>query len=278
MERDLSTPEFSRFQALIYELAGIHYPDEKLALLSNRIRRRLRATGLTTYDAYLGSLGSGKAAECSSFLDAVTTNETYFFRCQRHWDHFRQWAQQRASDPATRRDGFRIWSAAASSGAEAFTAVIVLHQILGPDFGGVPVEVLGTDLSTQVLEEAQKGIYRPYALAQTDPAIVRQYFRRAGPDELVFDPQLAKVVRFERHNLMDPLPRRVAFDFVFLRNVMIYFDARSKARVLQNAFAATRPGGILLVGEAESLINVDQPFQYVKPSVFCKPAKVEAKA
>ncbi len=271
MERDLSREELPRFHDLIYKSAGIHYPVEKLALLSNRIRRRLRATKAATYDAYLSQLQNSSHPEHQAFLDSITTNETYFFRCQRHWDFFREWAQRRAADPATRREGFRIWSAAASSGAEAFTICIVLHQILGPNFGGVPVEVLGTDLSTQILDEARAGLYHPYAVAQTAPDVVKKYFAKTATDELRIDPQIAKAVRFQRHNLMEPLAGNQLFDFVFLRNVMIYFDIPSQERVMKNAFQVTRPGGYLIVGESESLMNVNQPFRYCKPSIFQKP-------
>jgi chemotaxis protein methyltransferase CheR len=278
MERDLNPAEFQRFHDLIYKLAGIHYPIEKLSLLSNRIRRRLRDTKVTTYDAYLAMLQSAaQVTEQQSFLDSITTNETYFFRCQRHWDFFKQWAQQRAANPATRREGFRIWSAAASSGAEAFTITIILNQILGPNFGGIPVEILGTDLSTQILEEARAGLYRPYAVAQTPPEVVKKYFTKTATDELLFDRQLAKAVTFQRHNLMEPLPGNRQFDFVFVRNVMIYFDVPSKEKVMRNAFQVTKPGGYLIVGESESLMNVDQPFKYCKPSIFEKPGPVAGK-
>jgi chemotaxis protein methyltransferase CheR len=277
MERDLNQAEFQRYHDLIYKLAGIHYPAEKAALLSNRIRRRLRATKVTTYDAYLQIVqGNQQPAEVQAFLDSITTNETYFFRCQRHWEFFREWATNRAKDPATRRDGFRIWSAAASSGAEAYTICIVLHQVLGPNFGGVPVEILGTDLSQSILEEAREGVYRPYAVSQTPPDVVKKYFTRQGQEELLFDRQLARCVTFARHNLMEPLMGGRTFDFVFLRNVMIYFDVPSKEKVMRHAYAVTRPGGYLLVGESESLMNLDQPFTYVKPSVFQR--KVDSKS
>lgn len=278
MERDLSQAEFQRFHDLIYRLAGIHYPVEKLSLLSNRIRRRLRTTKVATYDAYLGMLqNAANAGEVQGFLDSVTTNETYFFRCQRHWDFFRDWAQKRAADPATRREGFRIWSAAASSGAEAFTILIVLHQLLGANFGGLPVEVLGTDLSAQILDEARAGLYRPYAVAQTPPEIVKKYFTKTGHDELLFDRQLARAATFQRHNLMEPLLGVRQFDFVFLRNVMIYFDGPSKERVMRNAFQVCKPGGYLIVGESESLMNIEQPFRYCKPSIFQRPAAADSK-
>lgn len=276
MERDISPPEFQRFHDLIYKLAGIHYPAEKSALLSNRIRRRLRATKIATYDAYLQALQSnGQPAEVQAFLDSITTNETYFFRCQRHWDFFREWATARAQDPATRREGFRIWSAAASSGAEAYTICIVLHQILGPNYGGVPVEILGTDLSQSILEEAREGVYRPYAVSQTPPEVVKKYFAKRGTEELVFDRQLAKAVTFQRHNLMEPLMGARTFDFVFLRNVMIYFDVPTKKQILSGIHRLLRPGGWLFLGSAESTLGIHEGFERVTEgkAVIYRPSK-----
>lgn len=271
MERDLTEAEFQRFHDLIYTLAGIHYPKAKITLLSNRLRKRIEITKTGNYDAYLQRLQNPRDPEVQQFLDSITTNETYFFRCQRHWDFFRDWAKARIADPATKREGFRIWSAAASTGAEAFTITIVLQQLLGPDFGGVPVEVLGTDLSEKVLAEARNGTFRAYALSQTPPDVITKFFKKTGTETYQIDPKLAKAVRFQRHNLMEPLADRRPFDFVFVRNVMIYFDEPSKKKVLGHAFDVLKPGGYLLVGESESLLNLQHRFTYVKPSIFQRP-------
>jgi chemotaxis protein methyltransferase CheR len=273
MDRDLNHDEFRRFHDLIYRIAGIHYPTEKLELLSNRIKKRLRLCRCDSYDTYLGRLQqSSQGGELQAFLDSITTNETYFFRCQRHWDFFRQAIEQRAADPARRREPLHIWSAAASTGAEAFTILIVLHQVLGQGFAGTPVEVFGSDLSAQVLEEARRGVFRPYALSHTPPDLAKRYFTQQTKDELLFDRALAKHATFQRHNLMEAPPAGRRFEFVFLRNVMIYFDGPSRERVLGHVLQATQPGGHLIVGESESLLNVKHGFQYVKPSIFLRPA------
>jgi chemotaxis protein methyltransferase CheR len=278
MDRDLTTTEFQRYHDLIYKIAGIHYPSEKLELLSNRIRKRIRAIGETSYDSYLMRIGlaSGKQ-EMQAFLDSITTNETYFFRCQRHWDYFKDWLIERKKDPELAQRGLRIWSAAASNGAEACTMLIVLHQVFGDGFGGVPVEVLGTDLSTEILAQAEEAVFRPYALAQTPKAYVHSYFEK-GPkgDEYRFDRALLRHVKFRQHNLMQRLPQPGLFDAVFIRNVMIYFDQASRERVLDHAFQVMRPGGLLIVGESESLLSVKHEFEYQKPSIFCKPVGAAA--
>ena len=278
MDRELNRDEFERFRALIYRLAGIHYPLEKLELLTNRVRKRLRATAIASYEAYLDHLQHAPdGPELQAFLDCVTTNETYFFRCQRHWEWFRQRAAAHRADGARACQRLRLWSAAASTGAEAFTALIVLHQVLGDGFAGTPVEVLGTDLSKRVLDEAARGVFRPYALAQTPADVLARYFERTGTGDYLFDRALARNARFRRHNLMAALPpSEGTFDVVFLRNVMIYFDSPSRERVLQHVFAAVRPGGHLVVGESESLLNVAHGFRYVQPSIFCRPDPVAA--
>lgn len=275
MNRDLNAGEFQRFHDRIYELTGIHYPTAKLSLLSNRIRRRLRACRLESYDAYLQLLQrAGANPEVQQFIDAITTNETYFFRCTRHWDFFRDWVTERGK-VLPRGASLRIWSAAASSGAEAYTALIVMHQVLGSDFGGRRIELVGTDLSAGILEEARSGAFRAYALAQTSQDVVRKYFQKKG-DEFHIDPALRKLATFQRHNLMEPMGGK-PFDFVFLRNVMIYFDQQSKGKVLGHAMNAMVPGSYLLVGESESLMNIQHAFAYVKPSVFQKPVASKAR-
>ena len=274
MERDLNNDEFQRFHDLIYEIAGIHYPTEKRELLSNRIRRRIRAINEASYDSYLRRISLGRdAKERQEFLDSITTNETYFFRCQRHWDYFRNWLEEQKQDPELPRRGMRIWSAAASNGAEACTMLIVLHQVFGDDFGGMRVEVLGTDLNQTILAEARAATFKPYALAQTPPAIVSKYFKKhPDRDEFEFDRRLLRNVSFRQHNLMDKLSVPTPFDAVFVRNVMIYFDQSSREKVLASIYDVVRPGGLLVVGESESLLSVKHGFAYVKPSIFVRPA------
>lgn len=273
MDRDLTKDEFQRFHDYIYKVAGIHYPNEKIELLSNRIRKRLRATNCASFDAYLTRIQQrGESAEQQQFFDSITTNETYFFRCQRHWDFFKDWAQQRYNDPQTRKQPIRIWSAASSTGAEAFTALIVLQQVYGPGFGGTQVEVVGTDLSNAVLDEARKGVFSAYAVSQTPPDVVKKFFSKFDKEDFLFDRQLARHATFSRHNLMEPLAGKGTFDFVFVRNVLIYFDAPSREQVLKNCFTVMNPGAPLLVGESESLMGTKHPFQYLKPSIFVKAA------
>lgn len=268
MDRDLASEEFRHFHDLIHRLTGIHYPEDKLQLLSNRLRKRMRLCRVDSYAAYLKHIqDTRQRAELQQFIDSITTNETYFFRCQRHWDLFAEWARNFAK---RRPPSLRIWSAAASNGSEAGTIMIVLDQTLGRGFGGLKVEVLATDLSNSVLADARAGVYRSYAVSQTPPEVVANYFQRLDDDRLRLDPRLHSHITFRAHNLMEPLGGP-PFDFVFLRNVMIYFDRPSKERVLANVDGVLRPGGMLVVGEAESLLNIRHSLTYLQPSWFQKP-------
>ena len=166
---------------------------------------------------------------------------------------------------------FRLWSAAASNGAEACTILIVLEQVLGRGFGGRTVELLGTDVNEQVLAAARSACFRPYALAQTPPDVVRTWFRPVAGDRFEFDRRLLQCATFRQHNLLAPMTAP-AFDFVFLHNVLLYFDAASKERALGHVHRALRPGGMLTVGESEHLLGVAHRFTYVRPSWFQKPA------
>lgn len=269
MDRDLDKNEFRRFHDLIHQLTGIHYPEDKIQLLGNRLRKRMRLQQMTDYGAYLDHIQQRtNKVELQQFIDSITTNETYFFRCKRHWDMFATWVRESANAGAR---SFRIWSAAASNGSEACTIMIVLDQVLGRGFGGRTVEVLGTDLNLQILQEAKAATYRPYALSQTPPDIIEKYFKKLEDDRFQFERRLLQHVTFRQHNLMDPVVAQ-PFDFVFLRNVMIYFDKPSKERVLGHMHKALRPGGMLMVGESESLLNVGHEFTYLRPSWFQKGA------
>ena len=263
---ELREADFAVCQKLIYKHTGIHYPYEKRKLLQNRLRKRMRVLRLASFADYLAHLrGAGARDELQQFLNVITTNETYFFRCQRHWDFFRSWiVERRPLLVGPRR--LRIWSAAASTGAEAYTMAIVLQQELGAA-ALAKVEIVATDVNDAVLREAREGRFRGYAISQTEPEVVARWFRRTGDDHYQIDPRLQRMVQFRVHNLQQPM-RGGPFDLVFLRNVMIYFDAKSKEHVLRHVHDVLVPDGYLLVGESESLLSLQHGFDYVRPSLF----------
>lgn len=268
---EITAAEFAGFQQLIYREAGILYPEAKRNLLLARIERRMKHLRLERYGEYLALISGGrKPDELAAFLNVITTNETFFFRCQRHWDFFHSWLQERASaKPAPgepRR--LRIWSAASSNGSELYTVAMMIVETLGFDAKGMRLELLGTDLNDDVLAEAKLGRFHAHALRQVPKEKLERWFKPLPDGSQQIDPRLVAMVKFRHHNLLERISG--TFDLIFLRNVMIYFDTASRTKVLKNIAEALVPGGTLIIGESESLIGVDHPFRYVKPSVFAK--------
>lgn len=263
----LTDHEFGEFQQLIYRLAGINLSPAKKALVCGRLAKRLKHYSLNSYHDYLRLLKSGdQPAELQTALDLLTTNETYFFREPKHFDFLHQHLL-----PA-RRPGapFRVWSAACSSGEEPYTLAMVLSAHLGD----APWEIVASDISTRVLERARSGLYAMERASHIPQRYLQEYcLKGTGSQEgrFLVDKRLRARVKFHQINLNETLPRLGEFDVVFLRNVMIYFNTDTKARVVERIAGALRPGGHLLIGHSESLNGVTDVLNPVRPSVYRKP-------
>ncbi|MDX1587904.1 MAG: protein-glutamate O-methyltransferase CheR [Oleiphilaceae bacterium] len=263
----LSESEFAEFQRMIFAVAGIHMSDGKRTMVAGRLSRRLRVLQLNSYRAYWEYLRRD-AAEKQMAVDLLTTNETYFFREPRHFDLLRQTLlpQHPRSRP------FRIWSAACSSGEEPYTLAMVLADVLGMEGW----ELLASDISTQVLAQARAGCY-PLSRAEKVPmeCLKRYCLRGVGAAEgtLMIDPELAGKLDFRQINLNETLPARIGlFDVIFLRNVMIYFNADTKRRIVARLVAQLRPGGYLVIGHSETLNGMQNGLTAVMPSVYQAPS------
>lgn len=272
----LTPDEFRRLAQFVYDKAGIHLPDEKLTLLSNRLRKRLRALGLATYAGYEQLLKSkeGYEAELPHFLSAVTTNETYFFRNEQLWRFFiQELIPYFQATRGTTSRSLRIWSAASSSGEEAYTAAIALRENL-PDFERWDVKIIGTDISRRVLDHAAEGVYNDYAVNRMSKQQIARWFE-VGDGAYRLRDEIRRLVRFQFHNLRDPFPN-ARFDLVFLRNVLMYFDTPMKKRVIKTVSDALAPGGLLIVGDVDSIrtvpeLNEAMTLAYQRPGTYQKP-------
>ncbi len=262
---EITNQEFKAVQRFIYAAAGISLSDAKKPLVTSRLAKRLRACGLADYDAYLKRV-QADSVERQWAIDLLTTNETYFFREQSHFDFM-------CSDvlPRHQRDHtFRAWSAASSSGEEAYSIAMVLDDALGQ----APWEVVGTDISTQVLERCSQARY-PMERAQLIPGYyLRSYcLKGTGPEDgfLRVNKSLRQHLRFLHANLNSDLPALGEFDLIFLRNVMIYFEAATRHCLIQRLVRHLRPGGWLFIGHAEFLHGFDDQLRLVSPSIYQKP-------
>lgn len=269
----VSDAEFRAFQALIYGEAGIHLNANKRALLAGRLARRVRELGLSRLREYHDYVSS-HAEERVRMLDRITTNETSFFREPRQFEllETRLLPELREAAAAGRRPRrLRAWCAGCSSGEEPFSLAMVLLAGCPPG-DGWEVEVIASDLSTRVLERAQSAVFSEQRAARIPRSYLERYMLRGVRSQQGFvkaGPELRERVRFERANLMDEQDAvKGTFDMVFCRNVLIYFDAASKQRVLRRLQGQLLPGGYLFLGHAESLARGETRMRPVAPNVY----------
>jgi chemotaxis protein methyltransferase CheR len=270
----LTQQQFDRFRDFIYRQSGIRVDPSKIALVSNRIRRRLRAGNHPDFDAYYKYLTSNQGApELEQFLDAITTNETHFFRTAAHFDWFRTEYLSEASlhqRQGKRQPQLRVWSAACSTGEEPYSLAICVSEN-SLRLTNWKISIVGTDISEAVLKEAREATYQARALEEVSPVQLRRYFQEleSGKSWLV-RPGVRDMVEFHRHNLMEPL-RLPPFDCIFIRNVLIYFDRASKKGVIANLVGALNSGGYLVVGPSEGIYDMLDPLVKRSPFLYQKP-------
>ena len=262
----MSEEMFRLLREFIYQLTGIYFQDNKKYLLEGRIGKRVQLLGLNSYDDYLQLLkyGTHRAEELRHFYDAITINETFFFRNEPQFEAFEQTLVPAilARRGSLTRQKLRVWSAASSSGEEAHTIAMLYLEKLRTKHQGLEIEVVGTDISTAVLETARKGVYREYSIRNMPKQYLEKYFTFEDVRYLVRD-EVKRLVRFDHMNLYDQTRMRqmTNFDVIFCCNVLIYFDTQSKIQVVSNLYNALNRGGYLFIGYAESLHGISTAFK-----------------
>ncbi len=271
--RSVSDAEFARFQALVQEEAGIWLSPAKRALLAGRLAKRLRELGLAAFGDYY-DLVVADEAERIRMLDRISTNETHFFREPRHFELLteRVYPAWRAEADAGRRSRrIRAWSAACSSGEEPYTLAMTLLAAFPPG-GGWEVEILASDISTRVLQRASEAVWPIAKSKEIPPAYLKAFMLRGtGSQEgrMKAGPEIRSLVRFVRLNLNDEAyPAVGQFDLLFCRNVLIYFNAATKARVVERLLGHLAPSGYLFLGHAECLSGMTDRLRTVVPTVY----------
>lgn len=274
--RDVSTPlgglsqmsdaEFLRYQVLIERLIGIHLIPIKKAMLSGRLAKRLRERKLSSFGEYFLLIDDGgDLVERQIAIDLITTNETYFFREPKHFEALRNQLL-----PTRKEVPFRAWSAACASGDESYSIAMVLADVLGER---APWEILATDISSRMLASAQRGLYPLERGKLIPPDLLRRFCLRGTGEyagTFLVDKNLRKRVSFGTLNLVQALPDIGYFDVIFLRNVIIYFDAAMKRRVIDSLIDRIKPGGWLVVGHSETLIGLPPSLESILPAIYLK--------
>jgi chemotaxis protein methyltransferase CheR len=268
----LAQADFDAIRSLVYDRFGVNLTDQKKNLVVGRLQKVLRSRGLSSFSDYLDVLSKDATGEAlSELIDRISTNHTFFFREPEHFRFLTEVALAEFCPKLEARNemDLRIWSAGCSSGEEPYTIAIALREHFGTAYSKWRAGVLATDISSHVLRHAERGIYPVERLAKTSQALRQRYFKTVDDERVAVVDALRQDVTFRRLNFMSPsFPFKKAFHVIFCRNVMIYFDAQTRAGLTQRFHSCLAPGGYLFIGHSESLGRDDSHFEYVQPAVY----------
>jgi chemotaxis protein methyltransferase CheR len=263
--RSLNDHEFQWISHFLHQKTGIFLGKGKQAMVISRLEKRLRYHQMNSFSAYFQWLSQTQnEEEVRVVLDLLTTNETYFFREEKHFEFMRHsiLPSARPSHP------FRVWSAASSSGEEAYSLAMLMADTIGLTQRW---EIIGTDISTHMVETARKGLYGMNELEKIPPALRKKYCLKGKNDYegyFLIDKTVRAHTQFLHANLMEPLPHIGLFEVVFLRNVMIYFTMETKRDLVPRICQRIQPGGYLIISHSESLTGIDAPLKAIAPSIY----------
>lgn len=268
-EFEFRDPDFEALRRLVKQTTGISLAESKRELVYGRISRRLRALGLSSFGAYRRLLASGDGAELVAFCNALTTNLTSFFRETHHFGYLREvFLPARLAAPRGQR--IRLWSSACSSGEEPYSIAMTIVERI-PDWQRWDIKILATDLDTDMLARAQRGIYAAERLKGVDPTRRSRFFTEttegSGPAYRV-NAELARLITFRQINLMAPLPMTGPLDVIFCRNVVIYFDKDTQRSLFSRIAELQRPGDLLMLGHSETLFNVSEAYALIGKTIY----------
>ena len=267
----ITDEEFLRISTFMKQRYGIDLSQKKV-IVNGRLENYIKRGGWSSFNDFINAVENDKTGMQEKMLvNFLTTNHTYFMREFEHFEYFKTvvlpWLKKKES--ATK--DLRIWCGAASSGEEPYMIAMVLSDFFGLERDQWDTKVLATDISTKVLQQAMAGIYSADQLSKMPDQWKRHFFKAiAGGSQYQVTDELKREVIFRQFNLMDPFPFKKQMHTIFLRNVMIYFDEKTKRELVQKVYDALVPGGYLFIGTTETLDRGSTPFQIIQPSIFRK--------
>jgi len=267
----ITNEEFQQLADYIRRYYGINLKEEKKALVIGRLQNELVRKNISSFTDYFRYVTTDKTGDALiALVDRITTNHTYFMREAEHFRFFRDVTVPYLKKTVSNRD-LRIWSAGCSTGEEAYTLAMILDEQLSNDMPKWDKRVLATDISARVLDKARSGIYSSEEIT-TVPAVWKtRYFKKIDNDRVMVAENIKKEVIFRRFNLMDQVyPFKKKFHVIFCRNVMIYFDAKTKAELINKFYEHTEYGGYLFIGHSESINREESKYRYIMPAVYRK--------
>ena len=259
----ITEKEFKTFQSFIFSEAGISMSDSKKQLIVNRLSKRLRHYEISSFSEYYKLVKlPNHQHEKQMLIDLLTTNETYFFREPKHFDFL-----EKEILMSFKGRKFQCWSAACSNGAEPYTLGMVLDNQLGQGRW----DILATDISTRILEEAKKASYSMQESEKIPRDLLIKYCLkgvRSQQGTMLIDKKIVNNIKFQHMNLNGGIPNVGKFDLIMLRNIMIYFDLETKIKLVDELISKLHPGGYLIIGHSETLTAVTDKLKMIKPSIY----------
>ncbi|MFO7831828.1 MAG: protein-glutamate O-methyltransferase CheR [Desulfuromonadaceae bacterium] len=271
---DISDSEFASLRQMIYSRFGINLTEQKRSLLVGRLQKMLRTNKIDTFEDYYRYLEkdtSGKAV--SDLVNLISTNYTYFNREKDHFDYYLNTALPNICEEIRSRGekNLRVWCAGCSTGEEAYTLVMLMHECLGNEYPRWDAGLLATDISERVLSTAREGIYPADKVASLPENLQRKYFTKLPSGQMQVSEKIRREVTFRRFNLMNTtFPFKRPFHIIFCRNVMIYFDQTTRNALVQRFHRFLEPKGYFFIGHSETLGRDSELFRYIMPAVYQK--------
>ncbi len=270
----LTDEEFQLFQKLVFDKFGIFLSEQKKTLLITRLEKKLKELNLNSFREYYYLISREKDfSALSSFIDTVTTNYTYFYRENEHFDYYVKEALPNIlkETAASQSKDLRVWSAGCSSGEEPYTIQMLQLEFFGNNYNNWKAGILATDVSDKVLRIAKNAEYSTDSLRFLPKPMLLKYFVKVDKNSYRVKEELSRDVVFRRFNLMaDKFPFKKKFQAIFCRNVLIYFNEVSKKKVLNNFYENLEENGYLFIGHSESIVQIDKRFKYIQPSIYRK--------
>jgi chemotaxis protein methyltransferase CheR len=273
---ELTEDEFRTIRSIVYENFGIHLTEQKRSLIIGRLSTVLKSYGCKTFLDYLNIIKSDKTGRLmGELIDRISTNHTFFFREMEHFDFFKNIVlpEIEARNQKQAIKDLRTWCPGCSYGDEPYTYMIVMMEYFGLNYGLWNAGLLATDISESVLSEARLGIYSSERIRLVPKELRLKYFNRIHNNNWIISEKIRNEITFRRLNLMNPsFPFKNTFDVISCRNVMIYFDQKTRNELIEKLYRLTTPGGYLFIGHSETLRSDSCPFEYVQPAIYKKRA------
>jgi len=270
----LTNEELRLISDLVYQKFGIVLGERKRALIVGRLQKVLRQSGFPNFKEYYNFIlrdSSGQAL--STLIDRISTNHTFFFREKEHFTFMAEKVLPEIEQPrrTPRTKKLKIWVAGCSSGEEPYTIAMILLDYFGSRISEWVISLLATDISTPALQKAAAAVYPPDNLAALPPKLLLNYFQKLPDGNFQVQETIRKMILFRRLNLIKgAFPFKSEIDIIFCRNVMIYFDRETRARLIDAFASLLLPGGWLFIGHSESIGRDNPHFKYIQPAVYRK--------